>query len=159
MEPNETASRAAYVPPTSAESCPLISCYSEQSPAGDGGGAMNEVRRGQRYRCGTYHDLVIGIEPDQRFRSGFRVDYTIERADGSHAGSGHADLDEFRASRDRASRFTPDADEARRLMVNESQRAERLAQRITAARRALRSGQSSELVLAILDGKAERPDV
>lgn len=61
-----------------------------------------EVRRGVRYPCGSYMDLVTAIEPDSGWPSGFRVDYQIERPDGTVGGHGSSDLDAFRESRTRA---------------------------------------------------------
>ena len=55
------------------------------------------------------------------------------------------------------SRFDPTVEEMRDQVRDANRRAENLAARIGQARRALSSGQSAELVLAILDGKAERP--
>ena len=70
--------------------------------------------------------------------------------------SRHSDRDGAEVN---GSRFTPTVAEMREQLLQASRRAENLAGRIGQARRAIRSGQSSELVLAILDGKAERPDV
>lgn len=53
------------------------------------------------------------------------------------------------------SRFTPTEAKAVELVAAANQRAERLAQRIVAARRALSSGQSALVVIAILDGGEE----
>lgn len=53
------------------------------------------------------------------------------------------------------SRFTVTEAKAVELVAAANQRAERLAARIVAASRALRSGQSTVAVIAILDGEEE----
>lgn len=61
------------------------------------------------------------------------------------------------AAEERRSRFAPSPEEMREQERAAARRAENLAGRIVQARRAVRSGQSMELVLAILDGKADGP--